>query len=435
MELQFVANLFFMKFRKKRLYWLKQTGVFFVGIALSAIIAWLNYLVVTDNDLKISALPMILACVQYVLMFIYTLFTMRFSYETDNFRLCFYMTASYAVKQFIFTVYLIILNFIDRSLIVYNYGQVTWLNLLIYALIGGLMLVAIYFLLIRKMTVVKKEDSFGNRILFLFLGAVLFITILNSVVESLSTNIEVRDLMYIYALIGQALCLVVITVTQLVVVAQIKTRNENKLIKYILSEREKEFKFAEATAELISIKAHDLKHQVAALRKGGEEAEKVLSEIEGVIQSYNTVVTTGNAVIDVILSEKWLYCDKHNIKLSCTVDPKVLDMLSQSDLYSLLGNILDNSIEAVAQIEDSNKRVISFKVFEKSGMAFVSTENYYEGQIKMNRDNLPYTSKKDKRDHGYGMKSIKMIIGKYDGSLNIDAKDNIFVLNIMIPIK
>ena len=202
-----------------------------------------------------------------------------------------------------------------------------------------------------------------------------------------------------------------------------------------MSEREKEVKFAEATAELISIKAHDLKHQVAALRKGGEEAEKVLSEIEGVIQSYNTVVTTGNAVIDVILSEKWLYCDKHNIKLSCTVDPKVLDMLSQSDLYSLLGNILDNSIEAVAQIEDSNKRVISFKVFEKSGMAFVSTENYYEGQIKMNRDGLPYTSKKDKRDHGYGMKSIKMIIGKYDGSLNIDAKDNIFVLNIMIPMK
>ena len=71
---------------------------------------------------------------------------------------------------------------------------------------------------------------------------------------------------------------------------------ENQLSEVMLGNQEKQFKFSKANSELLHIKAHDLKHQIAALRKGGDKAEKVLSDLEGTIQNYESVIITENTV-------------------------------------------------------------------------------------------------------------------------------------------
>ena len=60
-------------------------------------------------------------------------------------------------------------------------------------------------------------------------------------------------------------------------------------------------------------------------------------------------------------------------------------------------------------------------------------ENYYAGELDFD-DGLPLTTKSDKRYHGFGMKSIKMLAEKYGGYVSVKAEDGVFNLNILLPI-
>ena len=119
----------------------------------------------------------------------------------------------------------------------------------------------------------------------------------------------------------------------------------------------------------------------------------------------------------------------HDIKLSYMVNPKALEFMDSVDVYSLIGNIIDNSIEAVMRLDEKNKRVITLNISDKNGIVTLSSNNYYSGSLEM-RDGLPVTVKSDKTSHGFGMRSIKSIVEKYKGDMNISAEDNIFILTI-----
>ena len=76
-------------------------------------------------------------------------------------------------------------------------------------------------------------------------------------------------------------------------------------------------------------------------------------------------------------------------------------------------------------------------ILRKKGLYGISinVNNFFEGHIKLNKDGLPITTKENKDYHGFGMKSIKMIVDKYSGDVSIVIKEDIFNLNIFIPIK
>ena len=117
-------------------------------------------------------------------------------------------------------------------------------------------------------------------------------------------------------------------------------------------------------------------------------------------------------------------------------DGECLDFMQESDIYSLFGNAIDNAIEAVIKLSDDEKRIIGVKVCAVGNMITVNIHNFYEYDIRFNHETgLPETSKKNKNIHGYGMKSIRYIVEKYDGSLSVKAKDGIFRLDILFPWK
>ena len=107
--------------------------------------------------------------------------------------------------------------------------------------------------------------------------------------------------------------------------------------------------------------------------------------------------------------------------------------MKQSDIYSLFGNAIDNAIEAVERIEDDEKRCIIVRVKKSRGMVLVHIENYYNGELSF-KGGLPQTTKKDKRYHGFGMKSIRMIVEKYHGYFSTKSTDGIFSLDILLPV-
>lgn len=148
---------------------------------------------------------------------------------------------------------------------------------------------------------------------------------------------------------------------------------------------------------------------------------------------YDCGLKTQCAALDVVLASKSLMCLNKQIELTCMADGRRLAFMEDADIYALFGNILDNAIEAVEQLDDEERRLISLSVHVREHFLHVSEENYYSGDLVMDRG-LPMTTKEDKRFHGFGMQSIRMLTEKYGGDLRLRASGGIYRLSILFPI-
>ena len=142
------------------------------------------------------------------------------------------------------------------------------------------------------------------------------------------------------------------------------------------------------SVELVNIRYHDLKHQIDALRnmKNADERNDWLDAMEREIEQYHISIHTGNAVLDTILAGKMLLCKKHDIKMTCVADGKLLSFLHVTDICSIFGNALDNAIENVTDIPDREKRLIHISVSSKKGFTYIRIENYTEKPLKLKAD-------------------------------------------------
>ena len=161
--------------------------------------------------------------------------------------------------------------------------------------------------------------------------------------------------------------------------------------------------------------------------------QDVVKEIEQSVHIYDAMVRTGNEALDIILTEKSLRCVANGITMSCVADGKKISFVNDSDLYALFGNALDNAIEAVLKVEETEKRVIGLVLYERNGFVTLNVNNAYAGDLKL-VNGLPATTKSDHHLHGFGVKSIRLIVEKYGGEMGITAKDGVFSLCILIPV-
>lgn len=224
-----------------------------------------------------------------------------------------------------------------------------------------------------------------------------------------------------------------VTVLLLMFEAVMRYKLEDSLHAVNLLRRHEKEQYAatKENIELINMKCHDLKHQIRNIGSRNAMSEESIKEIEDVVRIYDSALHTGNDALDVILTDKMLSCNKHGIKFSCIVDGKQLAFMREGDIYSLFGNLIDNSIEAVLPLEES-MRVITLKIIAVENLVSVNLHNYYEKDVNIEFENgLPQTTKSDKRYHGYGMKSVKYICDRYNGDLSINAANNVFNINIL----
>ena len=220
------------------------------------------------------------------------------------------------------------------------------------------------------------------------------------------------------------------------------TRNDTlaqelKTFRQMWQMQQEHYELSKENIELINVKCHDIRRHITSLyaREAGKKPnDSFVREVEKSIRIYDLIANTGNEALDVILTEKSLFCEKHRIRMTCMADGKCLDFMEEVDLYSLFGNILDNAIESAQKIGDAEKRVINLDVRSSGMFLRVEEENYFEGQLRF-ADGLPVTSKGDRDYHGYGMKSIRLIVEKYGGEMQIQERDGVFSLNILMPMR
>lgn len=228
------------------------------------------------------------------------------------------------------------------------------------------------------------------------------------------------------------ICCLIILVVQFVFVRERKLEQQLSFFSNLLSQQRKQYEQNKANIERLNIKAHDLKHQILALGSKKEISKEELQDISEAVSLYDKTYQTESDALNIVLMEKENVCRKYGIQLSVIADGKCLSFLKESDIYALFGNALDNAIEASKSISQE-KRYISLVISKRNSFIHVSVQNYYLGELKF-ENGLPLTKKKDKSNHGFGVKSMEIIVSKYNGDLSFQAKEGIFLLNIIIPV-
>ncbi len=218
--------------------------------------------------------------------------------------------------------------------------------------------------------------------------------------------------------------------------SEFRVRSELEAVQSVLQNQYVQYKQSRESIDLINYKYHDLKHQIAYLRSERDSAkrEAYLDRMEEEIKQYEAQNKTGNAVLDTVLTSKSLYCAKHDITFTCVADGTLLEFMDVMDICNIFGNALDNAIECELKIPDKEKRLIHVTVSKQKNFLILRFENYFEGNLKT-KDGDILTTKDEKEHHGYGIKSIRYIINKYDGALTVETKENWFEMKALIPIK
>lgn len=206
---------------------------------------------------------------------------------------------------------------------------------------------------------------------------------------------------------------------------------ESEFMKQMLHNERVRYEKEKVITDTINIKCHDLKYRLEALKAQGGHQE--LEDIQNAVDIYDAAVRTDNPALDVVLSNKSLLCLNKRITLTCIADGKRLSFMTEADIYALFSNILDNAIEAAEQLEDEEQRIICLTVSARRAFLFIHAENYYSGRLTF-ENGLPQTTKENKDYHGFGMRSIRTLVEKYGGDLQLSAQDQIYILDIMLPI-
>lgn len=272
--------------------------------------------------------------------------------------------------------------------------------------------------------------------------AAMIVTVLCFVVGNISFLIlstpyagNIRHYIFLVRTLVYLCGIVMLIVLQLRVQEVLVDREMSALGRALKSQYE-QYRNYQQNFEMMNMKYHDLKHQIAGMRAEADAGlrKEWLDGMEQELDSLGDIGHTGNSVLDGILASKMRYCRKNGIRITCVADGRLLKSIHVADICTIFGNALDNAIECLVLIEDQKKRQIHFTVSKKKSFIFIRMENCCESELKIGKNGFPVTHKKDKAEHGYGMKSIRYTVEKYRGTMDYSMRDGWFELKILIPL-
>lgn len=194
--------------------------------------------------------------------------------------------------------------------------------------------------------------------------------------------------------------------------------------------RAEQYKMSKESIEAVNTRCHDLKKLVEQIVSDAHAVD--LQAVIKELQEYDSIVQTGNAAFDTILTEKNLFCKRNNIKFTVVADATSLKGFSDIDIYSLFGNILDNAIEAVMKLPQE-QRLIDLTVRTAGELLCIHAENVFDGTLRYGGKEI-VTSKQNETEHGFGLLSIRRIARKYAGEAVVSVEGKTFQLDIVIPV-
>lgn len=210
---------------------------------------------------------------------------------------------------------------------------------------------------------------------------------------------------------------------------------EQKYLTYV-----EQFEIIKDKFESLNMLKHDIKKHFMfinqlILDENYSEVLEYINELNNdILKENEKIVKIDNPYIDTILNLKLNEAIKNNIKIKANVSLPYDLNISTIDMVCLIGNILDNCIEANLKLKE-NERYIFLKIKYYSKTIFINVCNKYNEIILDNKGNILSSKINRKQKYGVGIKIIKKIVENYNGLLEIEYNNNNFNLSIILNLK
>lgn len=281
--------------------------------------------------------------------------------------------------------------------------------------------------LIQKMKITLHLFQSFIAITALIISLIAGITIEKMILENLLPTLYATIIM---------VSLATINVLLFFIMAQFSAQNHAALNQVALQTRlnDEEKKLQESVQWSKSVRTlrHDLNNHLISISqyiKSGEEqkALEYIEKISGNLPDIPTYTDTNNSTLNAILDLKRMTCLKENISLKCYIQKDLTDF-DAAAFSTVFGNLMDNAIEAE---KAEPQKEIRFSLESTGDYLHIKVQNRIHKPILLN-GKLPYTSKKDKHNHGLGMYSVTETVAQSNGAINIYEKDGWFIVDILM---
>lgn len=192
----------------------------------------------------------------------------------------------------------------------------------------------------------------------------------------------------------------------------------------IIEERSRQYEEGRKSIEALNKRMHDLVHSAtqAAEQMGALENPQVnelLEQIMGEVAHYDAIIRTGSEPVDAVLTEKSLVCEREGMSLSPIADGTCLASLRPSEVYLLLGGVVEAACEEVRGVADPSRRDIALTVVRRADMACIGVENYVAGS----------------GGEGYELsRQARAVIDDHEGTLTTCVTDGMRRVTVTLPL-
>ena len=177
---------------------------------------------------------------------------------------------------------------------------------------------------------------------------------------------------------------------------------------------------------------HNHIQAMLAMTDNPEELRKYLWMLNDDLTTVDTVLKTGNVMVDAILNSKLSLIKSKNIAVNAKATVPAELKISEIDLCAIIGNLLDNAMEACLRQSESEDRFIRVYIGTLKQQLYICVTNSVGGQVK--RAGKTYLSTKHTDAHGFGLMRIDRLAEKYSGYVNRQNEEGAFATEVMLPL-
>ena len=181
---------------------------------------------------------------------------------------------------------------------------------------------------------------------------------------------------------------------------------------------------------------HDFKNHLQTMQAYLEMGQtgQLQNYLRELTEDYNTIdiaLRTGNSMLDAILNSKLSIIRSKDIRTDVTAAVPSSLPLADVDLSVMIGNLLDNSMEACLKVPPE-QRFIRLYIARAKENLYIYVMNSADGNYR--RGGGHYLTTKPSDSHGYGLQRIDKVVRKYKGYRTRENEGNVFVTEVLIPL-
>lgn len=162
-----------------------------------------------------------------------------------------------------------------------------------------------------------------------------------------------------------------------------------------------------------------------------QELHDYLGKLDDDLTSVDTLLKTGNVMMDAILNSKLSLAHAYRIHVNAKAVVPSQVSISEIDLCVIIGNLLDNAMEACMKQEREAERFIRVYIGVLKQQLYISVSNSAGSEVT--RSGRTYLTTKG-GSHGFGLMRVDKIAGKYGGYVNRQHEPGVFATEIMLPL-